>query len=38
MQLRTTDAEEYADIRTANEEIGEETRIEKFSDISRLIK
>ena len=38
MQLRTTEGEEYADIRTANEQMGEETKIEDLSTVAEYIK
>ena len=38
MQLRTTEGEEYADIRTANEPMGEETKIDDLSMVTEYIK
>ena len=38
MQLRTTEGEEYADIRTANEPMGEETKIDDLSAVADHIK
>ena len=38
MQLRTTEGEEYADIRTANEPMGEETKIDDLSMVAEYIK
>ena len=38
MQLRTSQGEEYADIRTANEQLGEETKIDDLSTIADHIK
>ena len=38
MQLRATEGEEYADIRTANEPMGEETKIDDLSMVAEHIK
>ena len=38
MQLRSTDGEEFSDIRTSHQSEGEETKIEDMSKISEYIR